>query len=551
MRHALAALALAVVTAAVVTGCPNEPAPGKQGFLAVQFPSTFAWGTATAGWQVEGDTGVNGPVDSNWSRWMAMGKGKGAQQNPDGNGFFTQYDSDAQLAADLGLDSFRLSVDWSRIEPQPGVFDDDELDHVVDVLHALKAHGLKPVLTLYHWTVPTWVQNPDGSSPGGTVDLIGSEDHAVVDEFEKFVRHVIPRVKDSVDTYTVLNEPLSMVVAGYISGTAGTAFPPGNALDFKTATNFGVNLMYMHARAYDVIKELDDVDADGDGEPAFVGLTMTANDIYPENPSSQQEQLAAESMNYVYNDWFIQGLVKGDVDFDLNGTIDATDTHADPALVGRLDFIGVQYYGPVKVKELAFLDNVAPLYGLPLTDVKDYVTADEQALPHNGMGRQIDASDFTATLEHYAQWNLPLIVTENGTTVNGVPPDDQDPNTEFAPDEDQAAMYLVVHIWEMGHALQKGLDIRGYFHWTLVDNFEWVEGRRQRFGAYTVDFSDPTYPRTKTKMGQALEDIAKAGGVTEDIWNKYVLARFPSDTTKAGVGVTTSEPVIGTLGSLH
>ncbi len=536
------ALAASVVLS-VVVGCP-APKSVKTGFREALFPADFAWGTATAGWQVEGDKGVNGPVDSNWSRWMAMGKAKGEQQNPDGNGFFDQYDGDAQRAADLGLDSFRLSADWSRLEPQPGVFDDDELDHLVDVLTSLRSHGLRPVLTLWHWTVPTWVQQPDGSDPAGKVDRMATDDHTVVDDFDAFVRHVIPRVKDQVDTYTVLNEPLTMVVVGYVDGQ----FPPGAGLDFHKATQFGVNLMYMHARAYDIIHELDDVDADGDGVPCSAGVTMTANDIYPENPDSAQEQLAADSMNYVYNDWFLQGLVNGDVDLDLNGFIQDNDVAGDPALKGRLDFIGVQYYGPVKVKEEPFLDDTAPLYGLPLTDVKDYTVPEETRLPHNGMGREIAASDFAATLDHYATWGLPLIVTENGTTTNHRPPDDYaTPDVPFEPDEDQAAMYLVTHIWEVGRALHRGLDIRGYFHWTLADNFEWVEGRRQRFGAYSVDFTDPTYPRTKTKMGQALEDIAKAGGVTEDIWNRYVLDRFPTDTTHKGVGATTSEPVVGAL----
>src|SRR4051794_10758093 len=109
-----------LVLSCLIAGCPSTPPPPPVGFRAVTFGGGFAWGTATAGWQVEGDAGV----DSNWSRWMAMGKAVGGQTNPDGNGFYTQFDDDAQRAADLGLDSFRLSVDWSRIEPQPGVFDD-------------------------------------------------------------------------------------------------------------------------------------------------------------------------------------------------------------------------------------------------------------------------------------------------------------------------------------------------------------------------------------------------------------------------------------------
>lgn len=532
-------------SAAACTSCEEvRPLPPATGFRAAMFPVDFTWGTATAGWQNEGDEGENGPVASNWSRWMEMGNGKGGQTNPRGNGFSTLYDGDIRLARHLGLDSFRLSVDWSRIEPQPGVFDEAELAHLDDVLQAIVDHGMKPVLTLYHWTVPLWVQDPDPSGPNGKVDRIATKSHDVVDDFEEFVRVVIPRVKDKVDTYTVLNEPLTMVVVGYIDGT----FPPGEGLNIPLATDFGINLMYMHARAFDVIKELDDVDADGDGAASFVGLTMTANDIYPENPDNPQEELAALSLNYVYNDWVIRALTGGELDVDLNGELDPgapTDPPetTDPALAGRLEFIGVQYYGPVKVKEVPFLSSTAPLYGLPLVDVDDYTSPDDQKLPHNGLGREIDASGFADTLRRYGQWGLPLIVTENGTTVNRRPTS-EDPATPPTFDEDQAAMYLVTHLWELGRAIERGIDVRGYFHWTLADNFEWVDGRLQRFGAFTVDFDSPSMSRTRNKMGQALFDVVNAGGVTEDVWNRYVLPRFPTDETDAGQGPTTSEPVV-------
>jgi beta-glucosidase len=385
--------------------------------------------------------------------------------------------------------------------------------------------------------VPLWVQDPlDG------VDRIATKEHGVVEDFDAFVRVVVPRVKDKVDTYTVLNEPLTMAVVGYLDG----AFPPGKRLDIEGATDFGINLMYMHARAFDVIKELDDVDADGDGADSFVGLTMTANDIYPEDPSNDQEQLAAESLNYVYNDWVIRALTEGELDVDLNGFVDPTaDTDpkegVDDALRSRLELIGVQYYGPVKVKRFEILDSFPPLYGLPLADVADYTADEDQLLPANGMGREIQAAGFAHTLDHYAQWGLPLIVTENGTTVNRRPTSDDSTAGALQMDEAQAAMYLVAHLWEVGAAIRRGVDVRGYFHWTLADNFEWVEGRLQRFGAYTVDFEDPSFERAKNAMGQALEDIATADAVNEEIWERYVLDRFPTDGTSEGQGATTAE----------
>jgi beta-glucosidase/6-phospho-beta-glucosidase/beta-galactosidase len=544
MRRTALLPSLSLVAAAVaLAACPEEPLP-ESGFRTAVFPAEFTWGTATAGWQIEGDEGAGGPVASNWSRWMAMGRGKAGQTNPRGNGFFSQYDEDAARAAALGLRSFRLSIDWSRIEPEPGVFDEAELDHLDDVLQSLVDHGLEPVVSLWHWTVPLWVQDPDAGGPNGKVDRIATKDRSVVDDFEAFVRVVIPRIKDKVDVYTVLNEPMTMVVVAYIDGS----FPPGEGFNIPLATDFGINLMYMHARAFAVIKELDDADADGDGAASFVGLTMTANDIYPENPQSAQEQLAAESLNYVYNDWIIRALTTGELDVDLNGEVDpAAGTNPpetiDAALANTLEFIGVQYYGPVKVKEVAFLNDTPPLYGLPLVNVESYSAPEDRLLPRNGMGREIDAAGFADTLDRYARWGLPIIVTENGTTVNRAP-EVEDPAVPLVFDDTQAAMYLVTHLWEVGRAIARGIDIRGYYHWTLADNYEWVEGRLQRFGAYTVDFDDAAMPRTKNKMGEALEDIVGANAVTEEIWNRWVADRFPTDETSAGRGATTREPPI-------
>lgn len=533
----------------VASSCPAPPPP--VGFLTASFPEDFGFGTAIAQWQAEGDEGEAGPIDSNWSRWAAMHKVKGEQQNPRGNGFHTDYAADIQRAADLGLTRFRLSLDWARVEPQRGVYDDAELVHFEAVLDAIRAAGMEPVLTLYHWTVPPWVQSPDPDSPEGVLDRIATKDAAVVDDFEGFVREVIPRVKDRVDTYTVLNEPLTMVVVGYIDGR----FPPGGTLAIERATDFGINLMRMHARAFDVIKELDDIDADGDGAASFVGITMTANDVYPENPASAQQQLAAESMNYVYNDWVLQTLTRGVLDVDLDGDVEPgsvtdPDEGEYPELANRLEFIGVQYYGPVKVKESALLNGVAPLYGMPLTDVALYTDQDDQQRPHNAMGREISGAGFADTLDRYGRWGLPLIVTENGTTTNLRPAfGEHDPPPIPAPvfDEDQAAMYLVVHLWEVGRAIARGVDVRGYYHWTLADNFEWIEGSLQRFGAYTVDFSDPAMPRTLNKMGQAYQEVIGAGAVTEELWNRWVTPRFPTDGTAAGVGATTREAQVGPL----
>jgi beta-glucosidase len=536
-------LAALVPAAALLAACPEPLEPDPEPTGAVTFPDDFIWGTATAQWQIEGDAHEDGPVDSNWRQWTLMGKTDAAQENPNGNGFRTRYAEEAARAKALGLSHFRLGIDWSRVEPEPGVYDDAELDHLVAVLDALRAEGIEPVLTLWHWVVPTWVQNPNPDAPGGVVDLMASTDPAdheyLLERWDLFVRRVLERVKDRVDIYTALNEPFSMISAAYI----GAEFPPALTLDIVGGTRFGVALLFMHASAYDAIKELDDVDADADGENSWVGLTQTANAFYPLDPENDDLVFAAEMQSYAFNDWIMHALVDGDLDVDLDKRYDNDSTEPAeghyPELEGRLDFIGVQYYGPVVIRSDILLDEFHPLYGRPLLDVRDY----DDTLPHNGMGREIRASGYRDTLDIYAKWGLPILLTENGTTTNGTPAEGEpeELTAETGPPEpEQAAMYLVEHLWEVGKAIEDGIDIRGYFHWTLSDNFEWLEGRRQRFGAYSVDFDDAELPRTLNPMGEALQEVVSEGSIDEARWTRWTLDRYPSDSRSDSTGYTTS-----------
>lgn len=532
-----------VLSFALLTGCPpTEPDPPEPPPVTLPFPDDFLWGTATAQWQSEGDEGFDGPVDSNWRRWTLMGLADAEQTNPDGNGFRTQYADEARRAAELGLTRFRLGIDWSRVEPAPGEYDDRELDHLVDVLDAFRAEGVEPVLTLWHWVVPPWVQNPDGDAPEGTVDLMASTNPDARDllrtRWEAFVRRVAARVKDRVDIYTVLNEPLTVVSAGYIAAE----HPPGRLLDVDGAVQFGVNIAYMQAIAYDVLHELDDVDADGDGDPAFVGMTMTASRFDASPADDEDLQFAAESISYVFNDWLMQALVDGNLDVDLDQRFNNEETNPPEGtyseLMGRLDFIGVQYYGPTKVGADPLLREFHPLYGRPLYQVFDH----DERLPHSGTGTEIDASGYRWVLEHYAQWGLPIILTESGTTTNLAPPRDSETAEPGAPAPEQAAMYLMEHLWEVARLIDEGADIRGYFMWTLSDNFEWNDGTKQRFGAYGVDFDDDARPRTLTPLGEAYAEVVGANQLDATIWNKWILDAYPSDR-RPNPAPTTSDEV--------
>ncbi len=527
------------------TGGADAGAPDAAegpGFRTMTFPDDFAFGVAMSQYQSSGDEPATGdtPVASNWSRWLDLDRAKGKQRNPRGNGFVEHYAADIQRAKDLGIDTFRISIDWARIEPTPGNYNQAELDHFVDVLDAIVAADMTPVLTFFHWVIPPWVLNPDPAAPEGLVDLMSQGDDVAVDAFEGFVRFVLPAVADKVDTYTVINEPFSFITAGYL----GAEHPPGKFLQVEDATQVAINLAFMHARAYAAIKELDTVDADGDGAPSFVGITKTASLIYPTDPDDEDEQFAADSISYVFNDLLMTALVDGRLDVNLDGDTDDMDTTPPeglyPALADTLEFIGVQYYGPVYVTKDPILNNFHPLYGRPVFDVREL----ERGLPHSGLGREHWLGGLREILDFFAAYEIPIILSEGGTTRNASfeEPDNEDDPIVVEDLPLQAEMYLCETMWEIGLARRRGIDIRGFYYWSLVDNFEWQDGRYQRFGLYEVDYEDAALPRSPTRVGTAYSEIIAARAVTEDIWTRYVLDKYPSDTREDG-GLTVSEPV--------
>lgn len=511
MRSSLRLLPLALLAAA----CQPEETP------ATAFDEAFLWGTASAAWQVEGDFDPDPDdgfdVRSNWTVWTERGCVHGEQTNPRGVDFHQRYAEDFALGASIGNNSYRLTIDWTRIEPTNDGWNDAELAHYAEVLAEMTAQGMVPMVTLWHWVMPTWVQNPTGDADA--IDLLSADagpDSAFVAEFEEFVRYVAPTLGEYVDLYSILNEPFSVIANGYMAGgCGGGGFPPGNTFDLDGARSTAVNLVFAHAAACDALRELDGDDVDEDGIGALCGSAATNNVVRPRSSSNPDDVTGAERIDWIYNHLTMEALTAGNLDLDFDGaftttTADDPDLAIDeghyPQLEGTLDWHGINYYGPIVVDGLP--NSV--LGGLPNVRVDDY----DPNLPHSTLGFAIDAPGFGEILDAFAVYDLPLYITENGLGDNT--------------DADRP-MFLVEHLDQVQSALGRGVDVRGYYHWSLTDNFEWAEGFDQRFGLFRVDFDDPAMPRIRQRSVDAYEAIIRAGEVTEDIRSEYLMDRYTSD----------------------
>lgn len=466
--------------------------------LPVSLPADFRLGFATIAYQSEGTTKADGSrVSSNWSEWEDLGGIQGGERNDHGNGFFDHPEVDLDLSARLGANTFSYGIDWARIEPAPGVFDEGEVERVVDLVLAMRERGLRPLIVLFHWVTPTWVQSPKSG-----LDLLARTDHAFVEAFEGMVAHVVPRLASLVDDWATFEEPYSILAAEYLAGE----HPPGHVLDWDSARKAEVNLMFLHARTYRLVHALDLVDADGDGVPARVGFENLAVDCEPLDPSNPRDVTAAARLDYILNRQFPQAVWDGEVDLDMDGKFDNVSIvppeGSYPELRRTLDFIGLNYYQRIRVTGGGPFGNVAPIFATPLYDVRQY----DRSVPHGDQYEEISAPGLRKEIEDYSRWGVPLMITETGLSDA---------------DDDDRPRYLIEHLYTAARARADGYDVRGFYVWTVSDNFEWALGTQARFGLFQVDFSNPDFPRTRTRSADAFAAAAGLWGIDSGLWNAY------------------------------
>lgn len=450
-----------------LAACSSSSPPTKRAF-----PETFLWGSATSSFQTEGNI-----TNDDWAVWETLpGAIEGGDKMGRADDHYTYFDDDLAKAQAMGHNAYRFSIEWARIEPEQGKFDDAEIAHYRAVLASCKAHGLKPVVTLEHFSLPVWALNPKA----GATSLGGWTNHAVADEFVAYVQKVAGSFVDDVDFWITLNEPMPQLSSGYFTGE----WPPGKNLAFVQGIAAFKNMVDAHARAYDAIHSI----YAAAGKPVTVTIASHYAAMDPQTPGA--DDAAAMNLDYLLNLVFLEAVVKGDLDTNLEGAIEH-----HPEYEHKLDVLGVNYYRRLLIQSM----NIGPIKGLPNDDAS--------AMYHGDNGWGVYPDGMTRAL--HALWDkyaLPIVITENGMA---------DATDHLRP------YYLVTHLQKVQEAIAAGIDIRGYLHWSLMDNFELASGFKYRFGLMAVDYASPTLTRTPRRSAEAYTAIIKAGGVTPAITKEY------------------------------
>lgn len=416
------------------------------------FPPGFRWGTATSAHQVEGYN-----VHNDWWAWeQEPGRIEGGDRSGAACDWWQRAESDFDLAARLHQTAHRLSIEWSRLEPRPGQWDDGAVDRYRQMLRGLRDRGIEPMVTLHHFTNPRWFAERGG----------WQRDDAPA-TFSRYVERIVLALREFTSLWCTINEPVAWAVSAYGTGK----WPPGGR-SISRALRALTNLVRAHAAVYRIIRRLQ--------PQAQVGIAHYFRLFDPANPGSRLDRLAAGQRHRFVNGSFLDAVTAG--------RVRAFPWIADlPEAAGTVDFVGVNYY----TRDLVAFDLRQPrrLFG------RNFLNP---AAPHSdGEYGEIYPEGMYRVLEFAQRYGKPVYVTENG-----LPDADDDLRGEF----------LVSHLREVARAIRDGVDVRGYYHWSLVDNFEWAEGWSLRFGLIAVD------PLTQART------IRRSAGIYADICRRNTVA---------------------------
>ena len=428
--------------------------------LSKRIPSNFVVGVATASWQVEGDR--EGRGSSIWDDFAAVpGNIKdGSVANPACD-HVNMLETDLDILADLGVDAYRFSFSWPRVMPGAGAPSAPGLDFYERLIDGLLARDIKPVATLYHWDLPSELQA-----------LGGWRNKDIYGKFADYADLLSSRFADRVSMWATFNEPWVSAFLGY----ATKIHAPGLG-DPAAGLEVAYNLMVSHGHAMDALR------ANGAKSP---GIVLNLTEVIAENASVSA---IADHVDSLQNRFWLDLLAGRGIDPELMArTSSVTDwSFVEDAGVAKaatpIDWLGVNYYTPFRIVDSnSKAESGAVGQDFSLFPGTPSGGAMQPREPRTEMGWEIHPSSMTQTLVQTAQRlpDVPIYITENGAAFN-----DEFRNGEVL-DYDRVE-FLTSHINAALNALDQGVELRGYFAWSLMDNIEWAEGLTKRFGIYYVD----------------------------------------------------------------
>ena len=417
-----------------------------------RFPDGFLWGSAASSHQVEGNCTKN-----DWWQWEQQ---EGFVSDGSKSGIacdhYNRFEEDFALAEELGHNAHRLSIEWSRIEPEEGQWDRAEVDHYKRVLESMHRHGLTPFVTLHHFTNPLWMSKKGAWLNPQSVDSIA-----------RYSAFIARELGELAPIWLTINEPMVVVSLGYALGI----FPPRER-EWERTSAAARHLLMAHGRMYQAVHEATSHDP-------LVGAVNTVPYIVPKDPESEADRNAAQGLDQFMNEYFLAGIDTGTIGPPFG------DGEEVPGLKGSWDLIGINYY----------TRNIVTGGG-PAVRLRGEIPEGAETTM---MGYEVYPEGLYKGIMRLNKYRRPVYVTENGISTL---------------DDGQRNRHLLRHLREVHRAIRDGADVRGYLYWSLMDNFEWVLGYSQKFGMCAVE--PETLKRLPRPAAYLFRDVATSNMVSAE-----------------------------------
>lgn len=430
-------------------------------------PDNLLLGVATASTQIEG-----GEQNNNWYRWSELGNIENQDHVKVACDHLNRIESDTELIDCLNCDTHRLGIEWCRIEPEEGKFNQDAIGLYRKELQLLNEKGIKPLVTLWHFSNPLWMED-DGAWTNPKS----------IERFARFAKFVVDQLGDLVSDWITFNEPNVYLTFGYFEGT----WPPGRKGDVRSYFKAANNIVAAHLKTYPLMHGWM---KNFEHKTVSIGVAHHLR-IFDPYDSRWLTRKAVNLIERLFQNIFLESMTTAKFLWPLKNKLNIKEGNYS-------DFVGINYYSRDIIKGNL---NIGTLFGERLL---------REGCKTNDLGWEIYPEGLSRICTKvFKKYSLPIYITENGTC---------DTNDDFR------SQFIYDHLKALAKTSEAGVPIERYYHWTLTDNFEWTEGYKARFGLYHNDFK--TQKRTLRKSGKLYADICAKRKIDQDMIEKYIKAHL-------------------------
>ena len=422
--------------------------------IKLNFPKEFSFGAATAAYQIEGGRGADGKGDSIWDKFCELpGKIDRGETGDVACDHYNRMKEDVALMKEMHLESYRFSVAWTRIFPEgKGKVNEKGLKFYSDLIDELLKNGIKPLLTVYHWDLPQALQ-----------ELGGWLNPESVNWYADYAETLFKAYGDRVKDFLTFNEPFVFTDFGYVTGS----FPPGIKGDYRSKILAGHHVLLAHGEA---VRRFRKIVPDGK-----IGITLDY--AYNVSATNKKEDIeAAARANEFWAGWYFEPVVFGHYPktarkwFEEHNQMPPIGKDDEKLIFEKIDFLGINHY---------FSNYVVA----EKSNTREGTKPAELTFPQTDMGWNITEDGFYQMLKYFQSvLKVPLIITENGISLNDIV------SVEGSIEDYNRIDYMKRYLSALSRAISEGLDCKGYYYWSLMDNMEWAAGYKPRFGLVYVDY---------------------------------------------------------------